>query len=55
VLDLTAHNPGEFRDFDVLADGQRLLLIRTDPDSRPTRVDVILNWFDELRRRVGSR
>jgi hypothetical protein len=28
-------------------------VIRTDRESRPTRLDVILNWFDDLRRKVG--
>ena len=29
------------------------MTLRTDPESRPTGIDVIVNWFDELRRKVG--
>jgi dipeptidyl aminopeptidase/acylaminoacyl peptidase len=54
VLDLSGYDTGAFREFDVSADGQRFLLIRTDPDSRPVRLDIILNWFDELRRLTGA-
>jgi Tol biopolymer transport system component len=55
LLDLSGYDAGVFREFDVSADGQRFLLIRTDPASRPLRLDIILNWFDELRRTVGAR
>ena len=53
LLDLSPYDPGYFHEFDVSADGQRFLLIRTEPESRPIRLDVILNWFDELKRKVG--
>jgi hypothetical protein len=36
----------------VSADGQRFLLMQTEADSRPTRLNVVLNWFDELSQRV---
>ena len=52
LMDLSAYDPGYFHDFDVSADGQRFLLIRTEPESRPLRIDVVLNWFDELRTKV---
>ena len=55
LLDLSGYDAGVFREFDVSADGQRFLLIRTEPDSRPVRLDIILNWFDELRRLAGTR
>ena len=55
LLDLSPYDSGNFHEFDVSADGQRFLLIRTHPASRPVRLDVILNWFDELRRRVPRR
>ena len=51
LLDLSAYDSGSFHEFDVSADGQRFLLIRTDPDSRPVRLDVVINWFDDLRRK----
>jgi len=37
-------------EFDVSPDGSRFLMVRRDPGSVPTQLDVILNWFDELRR-----
>jgi eukaryotic-like serine/threonine-protein kinase len=55
LLDLSAYDSGYFHEFDVSADGQRFLLIRTDTPSRPTRLDVILNWFDELKQRVPAK
>ena len=50
LLDVSAFEPGYFHDFDVSPDGQRFLFIRAEPESRTTRLDVILNWFPELRR-----
>ena len=55
LLDVSAFEPSFFHDFDVSPDGQRFLFIRAEPDARPTRVDVILNWFPELRRLAGER
>ncbi len=49
IVDLSAYDPGYFHEFDVSADGQRFLLIRTEPASRPVRLDIILNWFEELK------
>jgi len=54
LMDLSPYEPGYFHEFDVSADGQRFLLIRSDPSSRPVRLDVIINWFDELTRKVGG-
>ena len=52
LLDLSGYDSGYLHEFDVSPDGQRFLLIRTEPESRPARVDVVTNWFDELRGRV---
>jgi hypothetical protein len=41
-------------EFDVSPDGQLFLVIRTDPGSRPYRLDVIINWFEETKKRVGE-
>ena len=54
LLDVSGFEPGYFRDFDVSADGQRFLFIRAEPGARPTRIDVILNWFPELARLLGK-
>ena len=53
LLDLSPYDTGAFHDFDVSPDGQRFLLIRTDPASRPYRLNIITNWIEELRRKVS--
>jgi len=55
LLDVSAFEPAYFHDFDVAADGQRFLFIRAEPDARPTRIDVILNWFPELKRLAAGQ
>ncbi|MDQ3418155.1 MAG: hypothetical protein M3541_05150 [Acidobacteriota bacterium] len=52
LLDVSGFEPAYFRDFDVSADGQKFLFIRAEPDTRPTRIDVMLNWLPELEKRV---
>jgi hypothetical protein len=45
----------EERWYDITPDGRHLLVQvpdRTDPRSR--EVDVVLHWFDELKRRVPT-
>jgi len=36
----------------VMPDGKRFLMVRFEPAAIPTRLDVIVNWFDELRKRA---
>ena len=55
LLDVSAFEPMYFHEFDVSADGQRFLFIRAEPAARPTRLDVILNWFPELTRLAGRK
>jgi Tol biopolymer transport system component len=55
LLDVSGFEPAYFHDFDVSADGQRFLFIRAEPDARPTRIDVIVNWFPELARLVAGK
>ena len=47
------------RPFDVSRDGQRFLMIKdsagTGQDTPPVSMVVVLNWFEELKARVGSR
>ena len=48
-------NPGwtRPRSYDVTTDGKRFLMTKL-PANRPRpRIAVVLNWFDELRARVG--
>ncbi len=39
--------------YDVAPDGTRFLMIKPDPaESGPAHVNVVLNWFEEVKRRV---
>jgi serine/threonine-protein kinase len=40
------------RSYDVSADGERFLLLKRPPERERPRVNVVLNWFDELRAKV---
>ena len=40
-------------DYDVTADGQRFMMVkRIDGNEVPAQINVVLNWFDELKRLV---
>lgn len=44
------------RSFDVSPDGRRFLVLRpAGEQSPPTQVNLVTNWFEELRRRVPAR
>jgi serine/threonine-protein kinase len=47
--------PGNMMTFDVSPDDQRFLMLRsnTDPSALP-RMIVVLNWIDELNRRMAA-
>ena len=40
------------RSYDVTADGRRFVMVSTPPESAPRRIDLVLNWFTELRRKA---
>ena len=41
--------------YDVTPDGQRFLMIQVGaPDSGATQINVVLNWFEELKQRVPT-
>ena len=45
-----------FPRYDVSADGRRFLMVTTNTsDTRATRLNIVLNWFEELRRRVPTK
>jgi dipeptidyl aminopeptidase/acylaminoacyl peptidase len=52
LLDVSAFESMYFHEFDVSADGKQFLFIRSAPEARPTRLDVIVNWGAELGRIV---
>ena len=42
--------------FDVTPDGQRFLMIKAaESESAPAQINVVLNWFEELKRRDPER
>ena len=40
--------------YDISSDGYHFVMIRSEQEKAPTRLHVILNWFDELKRLVPS-
>jgi len=48
ITDVSAFESMYFHDFDVSADGKQFLFVRSTPEARPTRLEVIVNWGREL-------
>jgi hypothetical protein len=44
-----------FQNYSVSPDGQRLLMIKATRREAPTRLHVILNWAEELKRLVPAK
>ena len=41
--------------YDVSADGQRFLMVKaTEQASSATQINVVLNWFEELKQKVPA-
>jgi len=38
--------------YDITPDGGRFVMIKPDEESEPTQINVVLNWFEELKRLV---
>jgi serine/threonine-protein kinase len=52
---LTGHfaDPGVVLDYDVAPDGERFLMIKTDPEQdQAMEIQAVPNWFEELKRLV---
>ena len=43
---------GEYGSWDVTDDGERFLMVKTPDAQRPRRLEIVLNWLDELEREV---
>jgi hypothetical protein len=41
------------REYDVTADGRRILIAKIPEASEPREVQIVLNWFSELERLAG--
>jgi Tol biopolymer transport system component len=48
--------PATFSNYDVSRDGQRFLMLKTADSAKtaPTQINVVMNWFEELKRRVPA-
>ena len=47
--------PVTLPNYDVSLDGQRFLMLKAvEPSDAPTQINVVLNWFEELKRRVPA-
>jgi len=48
--------PVTFPNYDVSPDGQRFLMLKPveQAQAAPTQINVVLNWFEELKRRVPT-
>jgi eukaryotic-like serine/threonine-protein kinase len=47
--------PRSFPDYDVSSDGQRFLMLKADAQAQgPTQINVVLNWFEELKQKVPT-
>ena len=47
-------NLNHYRNYDVMLDGAHFVMIGADEQARSTQINVVLNWFEELRRLVPS-
>jgi hypothetical protein len=48
--------PLQFPNYDVSPNGQRFLMLKPSEQeaAAPTQINVVLNWFEELKRRVPA-
>ena len=46
--------PRSFPDYDVSPDGQRFLMLKATEQAAPTQINVVLNWFEELKQKVPT-
>jgi serine/threonine-protein kinase len=50
-----SHEVQIMRSYDVTPDGQRFVMIQPGARTLPTQLNVVLNWFEELRRLVPTK
>jgi hypothetical protein len=47
--------PRSFPDYDVSPDGQRFLMLKANELAQaPAQINVVLNWFEELKQKVPT-
>jgi Tol biopolymer transport system component len=42
------------RNYDVSGDGKRFLMVKFEPEKPPAAITVVLNWFEELKRKLAA-
>ena len=48
--------PATTPNYDVSPDGQRFLMLKAiEQEQAATQINVVLNWFEELKRRVPAK
>jgi hypothetical protein len=49
-------SPVTFPNYDVTLDGQRFLMLKPveQEQAAPTQINVVLNWFEELKQKVPT-
>ena len=40
--------------YDVSPDGQKFLMLKSLDDTPPNQINIVLNWYEELKHRAGS-
>jgi len=46
--------PRSFPDYDVSPDGQRFLMLKASEQAQAAQINVVQNWFEELKQRVPA-
>jgi hypothetical protein len=41
-------------EYDVMPDGRHFLLLKPPIEETPRQIQVVVNWFEELKRRVPA-
>ena len=49
-----APEPPWQRSYDVTPDGEHFVMIRHESEAIPDRIQVVVNWFEELKEKVGN-
>jgi dipeptidyl aminopeptidase/acylaminoacyl peptidase len=52
--DLPQGNKNYERTFEVTPDGEHFVMIRHEPEAIPDRINIVLNWYDELDKKVPA-
>ena len=57
LRDRTCRPQATFPNYDVSPDGQRFLMLKPSEsaEAAPTQINVVLNWFEELKQKVPPR